>query len=76
MSCATEGFWPSRRSASDFKRREEDDFVTLRVKDGKLQMDIGQDDFHDLNAFDPAHFHVADVSWATTSAPYRLQIRH
>jgi hypothetical protein len=49
--------------AGTYWRREEDDFVTLRVKDGKLQMNMGQDDFHDLKAFDPAHFHVADVPW-------------
>jgi len=49
--------------AGTYWRREEDDFVRLRVKDDKLQMDIGQDDFHDLKAFDPAHFHVANVPW-------------
>ena len=43
--------------------REEDDFAKLRVKDGKLQMDVGQDDFHELTPFAPAHFHVANVSW-------------
>jgi CubicO group peptidase (beta-lactamase class C family) len=49
--------------AGTYWRREEDDFVRLRVKDDKLQMDIGQDDFHDLKAFGPAHFHVANVPW-------------
>jgi CubicO group peptidase (beta-lactamase class C family) len=49
--------------AGTYWRREEDDFVALRVKDGKLQMNMGQDEFHDLKAFDPAHFHVADVPW-------------
>ena len=43
--------------------REGDDFTKVRVKDGKLQMDIGQDDFHELKPFAPAHFHVADVPW-------------
>jgi CubicO group peptidase (beta-lactamase class C family) len=43
--------------------REEDDFTTVRVKDSKLQIDIGQDDFHELKPFAPGHFHVADVPW-------------
>jgi CubicO group peptidase (beta-lactamase class C family) len=49
--------------AGIYWRREEDDFMTLRVKEGKLQMNVGQDDFHDLKAFGPAHFHVANVPW-------------
>ena len=32
-------------------------------KDGKLQIDIGEDDFHALKPFAPEHFHVADVPW-------------
>ena len=43
--------------------REEDDFEKVQVKDGKLQMDIGRDDFHELKPFAPAHFHVANVPW-------------
>jgi CubicO group peptidase (beta-lactamase class C family) len=43
--------------------REGDDFTKVRVKDGKLQIDLGQDDFHELKPFAPAHFHVADVPW-------------
>ncbi len=31
--------------------REEDDFEKVQVKDGKLQMDIGRDEFHELKPF-------------------------
>ena len=43
--------------------REQDDFEKVQVKDGKLQMDVGRDDFHELKPFAPAHFHVANVPW-------------
>ena len=43
--------------------REEDDFEKVQIKDGKLQMDIGRDDFHELQPFAPEHFHVANVPW-------------
>jgi CubicO group peptidase (beta-lactamase class C family) len=43
--------------------REEDDFANVQVKDGKLQIDVGRDDFHELKQFAPAHFHIADVPW-------------
>jgi CubicO group peptidase (beta-lactamase class C family) len=43
--------------------REEDEFVTLRLKNGKLQINMGRGDFQDLKSFAPAHFHVANVSW-------------
>jgi CubicO group peptidase (beta-lactamase class C family) len=43
--------------------REEDDFAKVQVKEGKLQIDLGQDHFHELKPFAPAHFHVADVPW-------------
>jgi CubicO group peptidase (beta-lactamase class C family) len=49
--------------AGTYWGREDDDFTRLRVKDGKLQMDVGQDDFHELKPFAPAHFHVANVPW-------------
>jgi CubicO group peptidase (beta-lactamase class C family) len=49
--------------AGTYWSREDDDFATVRVKDGKLQIDIDQDDFHDLKPVAPAHFHVADVPW-------------
>jgi hypothetical protein len=43
--------------------REEDEFLTLRLKNGKLQINMGRGDFQDLKSFAPAHFHVANVSW-------------
>jgi CubicO group peptidase (beta-lactamase class C family) len=49
--------------AGTYWSSKDDDFIRLRVKDGKLQMDVGQDDFHQLKPFAPAHFHVADVTW-------------
>jgi CubicO group peptidase (beta-lactamase class C family) len=49
--------------AGTYWGREDDDFTRLRFKDGKLQMDVGQDDFHELKPFAPAHFHVANVPW-------------
>jgi CubicO group peptidase (beta-lactamase class C family) len=49
--------------AGTYWGREDDDFTRLRVKDSKLQMDVGHDDFHELKPFEPAHFHIADVPW-------------
>ena len=43
--------------------REEDEFMTLRLKNGKLQINMGRGDFQDLGSFAPAHFHVANISW-------------
>jgi len=43
--------------------RDEDDFSKVQVKDGKLQMEFGRDEFHELKPFAPDHFHVADVPW-------------
>ena len=50
-------------TAGTYWSSKDDDFIRLRVKDGKLQIDVGQDDFHELKPFAPAHFHVADVPW-------------
>jgi CubicO group peptidase (beta-lactamase class C family) len=49
--------------AGTYWSRKEDDFATVQVKDGKLHLDIGVNDLHELKVFAPAHFHVADVSW-------------
>jgi CubicO group peptidase (beta-lactamase class C family) len=49
--------------AGTYWGRDEDDFAKVQFKDGKLQVDIGRDDFHELKQFAPAHFHVADVPW-------------
>ena len=50
-------------TAGTYWSSKDDDFIRLRVKDGKLQIDVGQDDFHELKPFAPAHFHVAHVPW-------------
>ena len=49
--------------AGTYWSRDDDDFAVVQVKDGKLQMDVGTDDFHALKQFAPGHFHVADVPW-------------
>ncbi|HEX4322091.1 MAG TPA: serine hydrolase domain-containing protein [Acidobacteriaceae bacterium] len=49
--------------AGTYWSRPEDDFNFFQVKDGKLQIDTGMNDFHELKAFAPGHFHAADVSW-------------
>jgi CubicO group peptidase (beta-lactamase class C family) len=49
--------------AGTYWGREDDDFTKIRVKDGKLQMDVGRDDFQELKPFAPGHFHVANVPW-------------
>jgi CubicO group peptidase (beta-lactamase class C family) len=41
----------------------EDEFAKVAVKDGKLQMDVSRDDWHELIQFAPAHFHVANETW-------------
>ena len=43
--------------------RPEDDFNIFLVKDGKLQIDTGVNDFHELKAFAPGHFHAVGVPW-------------
>ena len=49
--------------AGIYWNRDGDDFANVQVKDGKLKIDVGQDDFKDLKQFAPGHFHVADVPW-------------
>jgi CubicO group peptidase (beta-lactamase class C family) len=49
--------------AGTYWRREDDVFRTILVKDGKLQIDIGDEEFHPLEQFADAHFHIADVPW-------------
>ena len=49
--------------AGTYWSREDDDFNLVQVKDGKLQLDVGTDDFRALKQFAPGHFHVADVPW-------------
>ncbi|MGO9336156.1 MAG: serine hydrolase domain-containing protein [Terracidiphilus sp.] len=40
-----------------------DQYAKVIVKDGKLQLDVNRDDWHELRQFAPAHFHVADEPW-------------
>jgi CubicO group peptidase (beta-lactamase class C family) len=49
--------------AGTYWNREEDDFEKVLVKDGKLQINLGGDEFHALKPAGEAHFHVADVPW-------------
>jgi hypothetical protein len=44
-------------------KRDDDDFQKILVKDGKLQIDLGGEDFHALKPFEEGHFHIADVPW-------------
>jgi hypothetical protein len=41
----------------------QDQYAKVIVKDGKLELDLNRDDFHELKQFAPAHFHVADEPW-------------
>jgi CubicO group peptidase (beta-lactamase class C family) len=69
--------------AGTYWNREEDDFEKVLVKDGKLQINLGGDEFHALKPAGEAHFHVADVPWgddvdihyvvATAEKPQRLE---
>jgi CubicO group peptidase (beta-lactamase class C family) len=49
--------------AGTYWDREEDDFSVFQVKDGKLQIDTGTNEFHELKPFAPGHFHVIGVPW-------------
>jgi CubicO group peptidase (beta-lactamase class C family) len=49
--------------AGTYWKRDDDVFYRILVKDGTLQMDFGDDEFHPLKPFAETHFHVADVSW-------------
>ena len=49
--------------AGVYWHREDDDFSKVLLRDGKLKVDIGRDDLHELNQFAPSHFHIAGVPW-------------
>lgn len=49
--------------AGTYWKREDDDFQRFVFRDGKLEIDLGEDDFHALKPFAKSHFHVADVPW-------------
>jgi len=63
--------------------REDDDFHKILVKDGKLQINVGGDEFHTLKPAGETSFHVADVPWgdqveirflpASSEKPRRLE---
>jgi CubicO group peptidase (beta-lactamase class C family) len=56
--------WEQRTTmAGLYWDQQEDEFTNVQVKDGRLQVDVGRDNFHELLQFAPAHFHVADVPW-------------
>jgi len=49
--------------AGIYWNREDDDFHKILVKDGKLRINVGGDEFHTLNPAGETSFHVADVPW-------------
>jgi len=49
--------------AGTYWKREDDDFQQVLLKDGKLQVDLGDHEYHPLKAFAKDHFHVGDVPW-------------
>jgi hypothetical protein len=49
--------------AGTYWKREDDDYQRIVLKDGKLQVDFGGDEYHPLNQFSEAHFHIGDVPW-------------
>jgi len=49
--------------AGIYWNREDDDFHKIVVKDGKLQINVGGDEFHTLKLAGETSFHVADVPW-------------
>jgi CubicO group peptidase (beta-lactamase class C family) len=44
-------------------KRGDDDFQKIVLKDGKLQVRIGGEDYHLLKAFAQDHFHIGGVPW-------------
>ena len=44
-------------------KRDGDDFQTILLKDGTLQMEFGSNEFHPLRPFAESHFHIGDVPW-------------
>jgi CubicO group peptidase (beta-lactamase class C family) len=44
--------------------REDDDFTHVTAKDGKLIVDLGGNDLHELQQFSPSHFRIAGVPWS------------
>ena len=69
--------------AGTYWNREDDNFHQIMVKDGKLQINLGGDEFHTLKPAGETSFHVADVPWgdqveirflpASSEKPRRLE---
>ena len=69
--------------AGIYWNREDDDFHKVLVKDGKLQINVGGDEFHTLKPAGETGFHVAEVPWgdqveirflpASSEKPRRLE---
>lgn len=49
--------------AGTYWDKDDDDFARILVKDGKLQAEVDEGEYHPLKAFADGHFHVADVPW-------------
>jgi CubicO group peptidase (beta-lactamase class C family) len=49
--------------AGTYWKREDDDFQKILLKDGKLQVASGENEYHALQAFAEDHFHIGDVPW-------------
>jgi CubicO group peptidase (beta-lactamase class C family) len=69
--------------AGIYWNREDDDFHRVLVKDGNLQINVGDDEFHTLKPAGETSFHVAEVPWgdqveirflpASSEKPRRLE---
>ena len=69
--------------AGIYWNQEDDGFHKILVKDGKLQINLGGDEFHTLKPAGETSFHVADVPWgdqveirflpASSEKPRRLE---
>jgi CubicO group peptidase (beta-lactamase class C family) len=44
--------------------RENDEFSHITSKDGKLLVDLGGNDLHELQQFSPSRFHIAGMPWS------------
>jgi CubicO group peptidase (beta-lactamase class C family) len=49
--------------AGTYWKREDNDYQRIVMKDGSLQVDFGNDEYHPLKPFAESHFHIGDVPW-------------
>jgi hypothetical protein len=64
-------------------KRDDDDFQRILLKDGRLMLDFGSDEYHPLKPLAESHFHISDVPWgehldirfvpATAGKPARIE---